>query len=172
MKEALCQTVSPHSSSAEENADRWGISHGWFRAFAAKGLLVVTLAFLTPVGTAAPEASEDSAANPTGNETGRQVASEADRLKNWPNLLGPAAGVSPATGLLINWNGETGEGIKWKTRIPPPGYSSPIYWEGKLYLTGATASTRVVYCICTPSIPVRSVRRARVGGKGNCFSRA
>lgn len=112
------------------------------------GLLVVMLAFsIHPRITAAPEASENSETEPSENQEGRRVASEADRLENWPNLLGPAAGVSSATGLLMNWNGETGEGIKWKTPIPLPGYSSPIYWEGKLYLTGADASTRVVYCI-------------------------
>jgi outer membrane protein assembly factor BamB len=113
---------------------------------------VVALAFLTQVANAAaPESSEDSAAESAENLEGGRVASGADRLKNWPHLLGPAAGVSPATGLLMNWNGETGEGIKWKTRIPLPGYSSPIYWEGRLYLTGANASTRVVYCIDSQS---------------------
>lgn len=112
------------------------------------GILVVMLAFsIHPRITAAPEASENSETEPSENQEGRRVSSEADRLKNWPNLLGPAAGVSSATGLLMNWNGETGEGIKWKTPIPLPGYSSPIYWKGKLYLTGADASTRVVYCI-------------------------
>ncbi len=114
------------------------------KAFAPVGLLLVTLAFLTEAGTAAPP-------EPGENREGQGIASEADRLKNWPNLLGPSANVSPATGLLMNWNGETGEGIKWKTRIPLPGYSSPIYWDGKLYLTGANASTRVVYCIDSQS---------------------
>ena len=144
MKMEICQTASPQTNSADVKADRLGNTHRKGKAFATGGLLVVTLAFLTEAGTtAAPEASE--------NREGRRVASEADRLKNWPNLLGPAANVSPATGLLMNWNGETGEGIKWKTRIPLPGYSSPIYWDGKLYLTGADASTRVVYCIDSES---------------------
>ncbi|MGY8640178.1 MAG: PQQ-binding-like beta-propeller repeat protein [Verrucomicrobiales bacterium] len=109
-------------------------------------LLLVTLVFLTAVGTMAAEPAENRE-----NREERRVASEADRLKNWPNLLGPAANISPATGLLKNWNGETGEGIKWKARIPLPGYSSPIYWDEKLYLTGANASTQVVYCINSQS---------------------
>ncbi|MEM7697303.1 MAG: PQQ-binding-like beta-propeller repeat protein [Verrucomicrobiota bacterium] len=96
-------------------------------AFAKAGLLALTLGLVTA------------------------ESSEVDRLANWPHLSGPAAGVSSATGLLTEWNGRTGEGIKWKTRIPLPGYSSPIYWDGKLYLTGADASIRVVYCIDSES---------------------
>ncbi len=148
----ICQTVLPQANSVDAKANRLGNNHGKDRAFATLGLLVVAFAFLTEVGTAAtPEASEGSAAESTETREGLRVASEADRLKNWPHLLGPAANVSPATGLLKSWNGETGEGIKWKSRIPLPGYSSPIYWDGKLYLTGANASTRVVYCIDSQS---------------------
>ena len=74
--------------------------------FAAMGFLAVALAFVLPVEVvAAPEAGEES------------IASEDVRLKNWPNLLGPSASVASSTGLLMKWDGETGEGIKWKTRI-------------------------------------------------------
>ena len=119
-----------------ENCEEVSLRTNSRNVFVAMGFLAVSLAFVTSLEVvAAPEAGEES------------VASEADRLKNWPKLLGPDAGVSPATGLLMNWNGETAEGIKWKTRIPLPGYSSPIYWNGKLYLTGANASIRMVYCI-------------------------
>ena len=153
----ICLNVSPHTHPAVAKVDRsgsthFGNTHGRRTALVAAGTLVLTLGFSTHLGMAAdPEASDDSTAELAGNWEERRVASEADRLKNWPNLLGPAAGVSPAKGLLMNWNGETGEGIKWKTRIPLPGYSSPIYWDGKLYLTGANASTRVVYCIHSQS---------------------
>ena len=116
-----------------ENCEEVSLRTNSRNVFVAMGFLAVSLAFVTSLEVvAAPEAGEES------------VASEADRLKNWPKLLGPDAGVSPATGLLMNWNGESGEGIKWKTRIPLPGYSSPIYWNGKLYLTGANASIRMV----------------------------
>ena len=152
MKMGIFQAVSPQTNSADLKADRLVNTHGRDKAFATVGLLVVTFAFLTESGTAAaPEASKESAAEPAENREGRRVASKADHLKNWPNLLGPAANVSPATGLLLNWNGETGEGTKWKTLIPLPGYSSPIYWNGKLYLTGADPSTRVVYFINSQS---------------------
>lgn len=167
--EELSQTVSPRTNSIDGIADRLEVLHaggdtpmrlpGGYEAFTTMVFTLVAFAFLSPAGTAAPEASVDSATKPAANEEEPQIASEADRLKNWPNLLGPAASVSPATGLLTNWSGKTGEGIKWKTRIPLPGYSSPIYWDGKLYLTGANASTRVVYCLDSQSGEILWERR-------------
>ena len=104
-------------------------------------ILLAALAFLVYLGPASVIAYGED----------HRISSESDHLNNWPNLLGPAASVSSATGLLMPWDGETGEGIKWKTRIPLAGYSSPIYWDGKLYLTGANSSTRVVYSIDSES---------------------
>lgn len=52
-----------------------------------------------------------------------------------------------ASGLLTEWDGEAGTGVKWKTALPLPGMSSPIYWEGKLFLTGADETTREVYAV-------------------------
>ena len=40
-----------------------------------------------------------------------------------------------------------GDGIKWKTAIPLPGFNSPIIWEGKIFLSGADEKTREVYCV-------------------------
>ena len=77
------------------------------------------------------------------------IASDLQRLKNWPGVLGHLSGVSSAKGLPTDWNGETDDSIIWKTAIPLPGFSSPIIWEGKIFLSGADESTREVYCIDT-----------------------
>ena len=61
--------------------------------------------------------------------------------------MGPNYNVTQGKGVLTQWDGASGEGVKWKTPIPLPGYSSPIYWNGKLYLTGGNESTREIYCI-------------------------
>ena len=135
-KEIGLQSLSHNHSSDPELVRMSGFPRR-SDAFLGLEILLAVLAFLVHLGTGSPSAY--------GEEY--RIASESDRLKNWPNLLGPAASVSSATGLLMNWDGETGEGIKWKTWIPLAGYSSPIYWDGKLYLTGANASTRVVYGI-------------------------
>lgn len=153
MKMETRRTVSLCPNPAErEIEDGSGSAHSRGKPFSARIVLTFALTFLILAGGG-------SAAESTDDPERRQVASAADRMKNWPSLLGPAANVSTATGLLTNWNGETGEGIKWKTRIPLPGYSSPIYWDGKLYLTGADASTRVVYCVSSQRGEILWTRR-------------
>ncbi len=77
----------------------------------------------------------------------RPVATAEERLKNWPGFMGPRAGIAEAKGLLTSWDGEKGEGIKWKTEIPLPGFNSPIIWGDKIFLSGADEKTREVYCV-------------------------
>jgi outer membrane protein assembly factor BamB len=58
------------------------------------------------------------------------------RAANWPQWRGPgSSGVSPETGLPIEWN-ET-KNIIWKTAIPGRGHSSPIVWGKKIFVTTA-----------------------------------
>jgi len=45
------------------------------------------------------------------------------------------------------WDGGTGDNILWKIEIPIHGYNSPIIWGNKLFLSGADAQKREVYCI-------------------------
>ena len=49
-------------------------------------------------------------------------------------------------GFPTNWNGQSGKNIKWKTAIPLPGYNSPVVWNDKIFLSGANATKREVYC--------------------------
>jgi outer membrane protein assembly factor BamB len=44
------------------------------------------------------------------------------------------------------WDGKTGKNIAWKSAIPLEGLSSPIVWDDKIFLTGATRQKREVYC--------------------------
>ena len=97
------------------------------------------------VETSAPQPPTDSPA------VGGPVATREQRLENWPEFLGPQANRATARGLLSEWNGESGEGIQWKTKIPLSGYSSPILWDGKIYLSGADETTREIYCIDSAS---------------------
>ncbi len=55
-------------------------------------------------------------------------------------------GISNHKNVPTSWNGTSGQNIKWKVKVPLPGYNSPIVWEDKVFLTGATASKREVYC--------------------------
>ncbi len=100
-----------------------------------------------PVPPAGDEPEAVVAGEPASPVASGPVASAEQRLKNWPGFLGPRAGHADAKGLPTQWDGETGEGILWKTKIPLPGFNSPIVWEGKIFLSGADETKREVYCV-------------------------
>ena len=65
----------------------------------------------------------------------------------WPRFRGPGGlGISASTNVPANWNGGTGKGILWKSKVPLPGYNSPIVWGDRVFLSGADANVREVYC--------------------------
>jgi len=66
---------------------------------------------------------------------------------NFSAFRGPGGnGVAFQKNIPTSWNGESGENILWKTEIPLAGFNSPIVWEDKIFLTGATKSKMEVYC--------------------------
>jgi outer membrane protein assembly factor BamB len=56
---------------------------------------------------------------------------------NWPQFRGPAAGGVASGNPPVEWNGESGKNIAWKTEIPGLGHSSPIVWGDKIFITSA-----------------------------------
>lgn len=67
--------------------------------------------------------------------------------KQWPRFRGPGGqGISAYTNVSATWNGKTGENILWKTPVPLPGENSPAVWADRVFLSGATAEKREVYC--------------------------
>jgi outer membrane protein assembly factor BamB len=66
---------------------------------------------------------------------------------NSPAFRGPGSiGTVYQRGFPTSWNGSSGKNIKWKTAIPLPGYNSPIVWNDKIFLSGANAIKREVFC--------------------------
>lgn len=60
--------------------------------------------------------------------------------QNWPSFRGPnAAGVADGQNLPITWDVETSVNIRWKTRIPGLGHSSPIIWGDRVFVTAAVS---------------------------------
>jgi len=55
-------------------------------------------------------------------------------------------GVVTQRSFPTSWNGSNGKNIKWKTAIPLTGYNSPIVWNDKIFMSGANATKREVYC--------------------------
>jgi outer membrane protein assembly factor BamB len=90
--------------------------------------------------TAAP-ASETAAANPAGLPT------QAELKANYPFFRGPFGdGVAFQKNIPTDWNGAGGKNVVWKVKIPKTGFSSPIVWGNQLFVTGADAQARMVYC--------------------------
>ena len=64
------------------------------------------------------------------------VGSAMPAAENWPRLRGPdSLGVEEgdAKGLPDTWT--TTENVRWKTDLPGRGWSSPIVWGNRIYLT-------------------------------------
>ena len=55
-------------------------------------------------------------------------------------------GISYHKNIPESWNGSTGENIKWKVASSKPGYSSPVIWGDKIFISGGDAQSRVVIC--------------------------
>ncbi len=60
---------------------------------------------------------------------------------DWPQFRGPAASGIGAGNPPVEWNGESGKNILWKTAIPGLGHSSPIVWGDRIFVTSAVAES-------------------------------
>ncbi len=66
---------------------------------------------------------------------------------NWPQFRGPTGdGHSDATGLPLTWS-ET-ENVVWKTAIHGRGHSSPVVWDGQVWMTTATEDGLEMFAVC------------------------
>lgn len=69
-------------------------------------------------------------------------------MSNYPSFRGPFAnGVSNHKNIPVDFDGPSGKNILWKTTVPLTGYNSPVIWGNKLFISGANAQKREVYCI-------------------------
>src|SRR5579863_7394 len=65
-------------------------------------------------------------------------AGESDTHGTWPQWRGPlGTGVSPDGNPPVEWNGQDGQNIRWKTELPGRGHSTPIVWGDRLFVTTA-----------------------------------
>jgi outer membrane protein assembly factor BamB len=88
--------------------------------------------------TSGDSASVQLAEFPTYNEI----------IANFPTFRGYGGnGIAYQKNVPTSWDGATGKNIKWKFAIPLPGYNSPIVWDDKVFIAGANASKREIYCI-------------------------
>jgi outer membrane protein assembly factor BamB len=69
------------------------------------------------------------------------VSSHTALAQEWPQFRGEGArGVADGARLPVHWDGESGDGILWRTLIPGLGHSSPVIWGDRLFLTTAVSA--------------------------------
>jgi outer membrane protein assembly factor BamB len=65
----------------------------------------------------------------------------------WPFWRGPNGdGTSSETNLPVRWDSVTN--VVWKTSVPGKGYSSPVIWKDKLFITTALQETQEKVLLC------------------------
>lgn len=75
------------------------------------------------------------------------LASSAARAENWPRFRGPTGqGVSTEKDVPIEWG--AGKNVAWQTPIPGEGWSSPVVWGDRVFVTSATDGGATCHVIC------------------------
>lgn len=78
---------------------------------------------------------------------GLSLAATARADENWYQFRGPGGqGMSDSTGLPVTWS-ET-ENITWKVPLPGRGWSSPVVWDGQIWMTAATDDGHSLHALC------------------------
>lgn len=73
--------------------------------------------------------------------------SNKDFYANWPCFRGPdASGIALGRKLFSDWDIPSGHNLLWKVKVPRPGFSSPVLWNDKLFVTGGDKKDREIYC--------------------------
>ena len=81
--------------------------------------------------------------------------------ENWPGFRGPTGqGISQEKNLPLTWS--LHENLAWRAQIPGIGWSSPIVWEDRVFVTSATAGRDIL----PRALPRCRKRQDRLGQGG------
>lgn len=67
----------------------------------------------------------------------------------WPSFRGPfGLGVAAHKEAPVEWNVPQGKNLKWKSAIPKLGTNSPVVWENRVFVSGASEDGKIceIYC--------------------------
>ena len=154
-KTADLRRMLPMPQAKPDDAEQGAVEAIWMRwsVTAMGGLLAagfLSLAF--GIGTALPNRLDDLE-KPTSADAARADAKAADMpsweemRSNWPRFRGADGnGMASQANFPLVWDTNTGAGIVWKSSVPVPGFSSPIVWKNRAFLSGGDASKREVLC--------------------------
>ncbi len=129
----------------------------WGSISRSRELLAVTAVCLVVAALVAAYFTPSEPPSPVANEgdgtaqTAATFPTWETMLEQWPSFRGPGGyGVAHYTTAPTQWDGATGEGIRWKTAVPLPGFNSPVVWGNRVFISGATTDARgEVYCFDT-----------------------
>jgi outer membrane protein assembly factor BamB len=100
----------------------------------------------TTTSEIAPE-TQPSAASEAAPAATTALPDAAQIRANYPSFRGPFGnGVSSQRNIPVDFDGPSGKNILWKATVPLSGYNSPVIWGNKLFISGANAQKREVYC--------------------------
>ena len=97
----------------------------------------------TTIGTESAQVSADSVATPVV----AKAPSSSEIKKQSNSFRGPLGnGVWTSKNIPTSWDIAAGTNLKWKVKVPKKGYNSPVIWGDKLFVSGADATERWLYC--------------------------
>jgi outer membrane protein assembly factor BamB len=71
---------------------------------------------------------------------------------NWPRFRGPdGGGVSTQGNMPLTCDLKTGANLAWTTAVPTAGFSSPVVWGDRVFLSGGDETKCEVMCFDVPS---------------------
>lgn len=131
--------ASALSVAAAEGRARWAV--------AATGALICAGLATWGISQQAPGIPKTAAPAQPAATALPELPSHAEFLANWPRFRGPdgSGAALQVTGPLA-WDEAASQGVLWKTEIPAAGFNSPIVWGDRVFLSGASAEKREVFC--------------------------
>lgn len=101
------------------------------------------------IATSKEEKKEQVQQPPVSNQvvTVANYPSDNELKNNFPNFRGFGGNaIAYQKNIPVSWDGPSGQNILWKVAIPLHGYNSPVIWGDKIFVAGANASKREIYC--------------------------
>jgi len=96
----------------------------------------------------AGDAASAGESRPMGQAQASDAASAQELQQNWPRFRGAdGGGVATLTNAPARWDAKTGAGILWKVPAPTRGFSSPIVWGDRVFISGGDARQCEVVCL-------------------------
>jgi outer membrane protein assembly factor BamB len=139
---------APDEAAPADGLSRWLVAAvGVALAAAAIAVVASSPSALTPEVAAVPGGPDSLSEKQPDLPAPAPAVTREEFLANWPSLRGPGGlGIAHSRSAPTDWDGDAGRGILWKVPVPRPGFSSPVVWEDKVFLTGADENVREVYC--------------------------